>query len=267
MVVATHAARSTHPPGQVPAVARAVAVMDLLARQRGPLSLAHVAHALSLPKSSVHGLCNTLLSFGYLRRTDSGAFQIGPSVMSLAEAFVASTSVAGEFEALWRGAPAPDETMILSVLNGAEVVYVGVRNGSRPLGLNFTVGMRLPAHLAATGKAMLAHLPALKLRALFPTGALPLLTGRGPASQAELLDELTRCRAEGYSIDDECIREGVVALGAPIFDASGQPVAGLGVCLNKAVLSAAQMARQRDVVIEAARTLSQRLGARPGEPA
>jgi DNA-binding IclR family transcriptional regulator len=265
MVAVAHPARSSHPPGLVPAVARAVAVMDLLARQREPVSMAHVAQALALPKSSVHGLCNTLLNFGYLRRADNGALQIGPGVMSLAEAFVASTSVAGEFEALWRGAPAPEETLILSVLNGAEVVYVGVRNGSRPLGLNFTIGMRLPAHLAATGKAMLAHLPALKLHALFPPGPLPRLTGCGAADQSELLDELAQCRAQGFSIDDEGIREGVVALGAPIFDASGQPVAGLGVCLNKAVLSAEQMARQRDVVMQAARTLSQRLGARFAE--
>jgi DNA-binding IclR family transcriptional regulator len=250
-------------PALVPAVVRAVAVLDLLARERAPLSMAHVAQALALPKSSVHGLCSTLLSFGYLRRADNGALQIGPGVMSLAEAFVASTSVAGEFDALWRGAPAPEETLILSVLNGAEVVYVAVRSGSRPLGLNFTIGMRLPAHLSATGKAMLAHLPAPKLLALFPPGPLQRLTRHGPASQAALMKELARVREDGWSIDDEGIREGVVALAAPIFDASGQPVAGLGVCLNKAVLSEAQMQRQRQVVLDAARTLSQRLGARP----
>lgn len=255
----------TRPSSLVPAVVRAVAVMDLLARQREPLSMAHVAQALRLPKSSVHGLCNTLLSVGYLRRADNGALQIGPGVMSLAEAFVASTSVAGEFEALWRGAPAPEETLILSVLNGPEVVYVAVRNGARPLGLNFTIGMRLPAHLSATGQAMLAHLPALQLRALFPPGPLPRLTGNGAGTQAELLDELARVRERGWSIDDEGIREGVVALAAPIFDASGQPVAGLGVCLNKAVLNEEQTERQRQLVMQAARTLSQRLGARPTE--
>lgn len=261
-MVPTPPAHPSRAAGLVPAVARAVAVMDLLARERAPLSMARVAAALDLPRSSVHGLCNTLLSFGYLRRAGNGALLIGPSVMSLAEAFVASTSVAGEFDALWRSSPAPDETLILSVLNGAEVVYVAVRNGSRPLGLAFTIGMRLPAHLAATGKAMLAHLPPAAVRALFPRGPLPRLTGRGPATPDELMGELARCREQGYSIDDEGIREGVVALAAPIFDASGQPVAGLGVCLNKAVLNDAQIERQRQVVIQAARTLSQRLGAR-----
>ena len=58
----THAAPRA--PALVPAVARAVAVMDLIARERQPVSMAHVAAALELPKSSGHGLCNTLLSFG-----------------------------------------------------------------------------------------------------------------------------------------------------------------------------------------------------------
>ena len=41
--------------------------------------------ALRRPKSSVHGLCNTLVSFGYLRRQPDGTFLIGPRVMGLAQ--------------------------------------------------------------------------------------------------------------------------------------------------------------------------------------
>ncbi len=254
-------------PGHVPAVARALAVMDLLARQRGPMHMAGVAAALELPKSSVHGLCNTLLSFGYLRRVDNGALQIGPGVMGLADAFVASTNVAAEFDALWRDAAvAPDETLILSVQSGADVVYVGVRSSMRPLGLAFNIGMRLPAHLAASGKAMLAFQPQAAVRALLPPGPLPRLTTRGVRSATELLAELKATRARGHSIDDEGVREGVYALGAPVFGASGHPVAGLAVCLNKAGLSAAKIERQRALLTAAARTLSLRLGA-PGDAA
>ncbi len=248
----------------VPAVARALAVMDLLARERAPLSMAGVALALALPKSTVHGLCNTLLSFGYLRRGDGGALQIGPSVMGLAEAFVISTHVAREFDALWQSArAAPEETLILSVLSGAEVVYVGVRNSARPLGMAFNIGMRLPAHLAATGKAMLAFLDPAEVRARLPRGPLQRLASGGVSSVPVLLTELALTRERGYSIDDEGVRDGVYSMAAPVFDAAGQPVAGLGVCVNKAaVLGAEQHERQRRVVTDAARTLSLRLGAR-----
>lgn len=245
----------------VPAVVRAVAVLDLLARARQPVSMARVAAQLDLPKSSVHGLCNTLLSLDYLRRASDGALQIGPAVMALAEAFVASTSVAAEFDRLWAGNP-PEETLILSVLNGADVIYVGVRHGARPLGLAFHVGMRLPAHLSATGQALLAHLPPERLARVLPPDPLPRLTAHGPDTAQQLQRELAGVRERGYSVDDEAIREGVVAIAAPIFDATGQAVAAVGVCLNKTVLAAGHMARQQHVVQDAARTLSRRLGAR-----
>lgn len=249
-------------PPLVPAVARALAVMDLLAREPGPMHMAGVAAALDLPKSSVHGLCNTLLSFGWLRRADNGALQIGPGVMNLAGAFVARTSVVQEFNALWHGrGSAPEETILLSVLSGTDIVYVAARSGTRPLGLAFNVGMHLPAHLAATGKAMLAfHAPA-HVRALFGVPALASMTGKGPRRVSELMKELALTRERGFSIDDEGVREGVVCFGAPVFDASGGPVAGVGVCLNKAMLAAGGGERHQQDVMNAARLLSQRLGA------
>jgi DNA-binding IclR family transcriptional regulator len=136
----------------VPAVSRALTLLERLAGGREPMTLARLAHDLALPKSSVHGLCNTLVSFGYLRRQADGAYLIGPRVMGLAEAFMSSTDVTREFNALWSDAgSAPEETVVLSVLAGADAVYIGVRNSARPLGVAFTVGMRLPAFLSASG--------------------------------------------------------------------------------------------------------------------
>ena len=248
-------------PALVPAVSRALTLLDRLAQRREPMSLAKLASDLALPKSSVHGLCNTLVSFGYLRRQDDGAFLIGPRVMSLAEAFVAGTDVAREFNALWKdAATAPDETMLLSVLNGSDVVYVAARNGARPLGLAFNVGMRLPAHLAATGKAMLAFHDTDFVRSLFTGAPLPRMAGKGPKNIAELLKELKLVRERGHSVDDEAVREGVYCIAAPVFDAAGRPVAGVGVCINKLMLGSDHGERHRQAVMNAARTLSQRLG-------
>jgi DNA-binding IclR family transcriptional regulator len=245
----------------VPAVSRALTLLDRLAEQRQPMTLARLAADLALPKSSVHGLCHTLVSFGYLRRHDDGSFVIGPRVMSLAEAFIAGTNVAQEFNALWNSAAvAPDETIILSVLNGREVVYIAARHGVRPLGLAFNVGMRLPAHLAATGKAMLAFHDAEFVQGLFESDVLPTMAGKGPKTVAALMKELAMTRRRGHSVDDESVRQGVYCLGAPVFDATGRPIAGVGVCINKAMLGADGGLRHQRAVVHAARVLTQRLG-------
>ena len=252
----------------MPAVTRALSLLDRLAQQREPMSLAQLTSELALPKSSVHGLCNTLMSFGYLRRQLDGAFLIGPRVMSLAEAFVSGTDVAQEFAALWADAgTAPEETVVLSVLSGTDALYVAVRNSARPLGLAFNVGMRLPAYLSGSGKAMLAHLDTDALRKLFAAGLSTHLTRKGPRDVDGLLKELALTRKRGYSVDDETVREGVYSFGAPVFDASGRVVAGVAVCINKALLGADRGDRHRDAALSVARTLSQRLGGDVKAPA
>ena len=245
----------------VPAVSRALTLLDQLAKAREPMSLARLASELALPKSSVHGLCNTLMSYGYLRRQSDGAFLIGPGVMSLAEAFVSGTDVAQEFNALWadRGV-SPEETVLLSVLSGTDALYVAVRNSARPLGLAFNVGMRLPAYLSGSGKAMLAFRPPDEVRQLFAGGLQARLTRKGPRDVDALMKELAATRKRGYSIDDEAVREGVFSFGAPVFDASGQVVAGIAVCVNKVRLGADHGERHREVALGVARTLSRRLG-------
>lgn len=259
----SHTAPHAAEPPLVPAVVRAVALLDTLARQRSPMSMAQLASTLALPRSSVHGLCGTLVSLGLLRRQADGQLSIGPRVMSLAEAFVSSTDVAREFDALWRASPQPpEETVVLSVLDGADVVYLATRNGSRRLGLAFSVGMRLPAHIAATGRAMLAHAdPQWVRQQIAAAGPLSRLTDRGPTDLQALEAELAACRERGHSIDDEGVRLGVYCIAAPVFDVSGTPVAGVGVCLNKAMLADGDAAaQQRQRVQDIARALSRRLG-------
>src|SRR6187402_1369808 len=234
----------------VPAVARALTLLDRLARGREPMTLARLSSELALPKSSVHGLCTTLVSFGYLRRQADGSFLIGPRVMGLAEAFVAGTDVAQEFNALWGGSGiAPEETVLLSVLSGNEALYVAVRNSARPLGLAFNVGMRLPAYLSGSGKALLAWLPADEVRRRFVAGLGTRLTHKGPRDLEALLKELALARRRGYSVDDEGVREGVYSFGAPVFGASGEAVAAISVCINKAQLGSDRGSRHRDAAL------------------
>ncbi len=161
--------------------------------------------------------------------------------------------------------------MILSVLEGGDAVCVAVQPGQRQFAVHFDSGLRLPAHLAATGQAQLACLPpadvagrfsedATGLQALPARQRLERLTDHGPASVAELIRWLQRMRRRGHSIDDEAVFEGVVGIGAAVFDATGTAIAGVGVCLCKTLLDATRLAHQRTLVMQAAQTLTQRLG-------
>lgn len=226
---------------RVPAVERAVAVLRMLVRANRPMTLGEVSRSLGLPKSTAHGICQTLMGHGYLQRLNGG-FVIGHAVMPLASAYLESTSVPGEFGSMWRelhsspNSP-PKETVVLSTLTDADVVYTAVRNASRLPTLLFTPGRQVPAHLCASGKAMLAWKPEDEIARLFAGKPMPKQTLQGPTDLEQLMADLRIVRSSGYSVDQGCVDERLVGFGAPVFDNSASPVAGIGIILLKSAAS------------------------------
>lgn len=154
-VILSHAdaGAKQEPKSVSPAVDRAARILDLLAESDAPLGLADLSRALQAPKSSLHGLCSTLTRLRLISRSENGLMSIGPHVMFWANAFLSKANIAQEFSSVCREAGImTDETITLSVLDGAHVVYIACHNGSRPLGIQFLIGMRLPAQFTATGK-------------------------------------------------------------------------------------------------------------------
>jgi len=108
----------------------------------------------------------------------------------------------------------------LAVLHGADVVYLIEERAAGQARLVTDVGVRMPAHLTATGRAILAALPPAQVRALYPDRAsLVQRTGLGPGSLTELRALLAATRRRGYSEEDSEVTEGftsvAVALRSP----------------------------------------------------
>lgn len=247
-----------------PAVARAARLLEALAGTRQPMTLTELVHALALPKSTVHGLCAALAQAGLVERLDNARYHLGARVMDLAHAYLARTDVSAEFQAIVKAeSPMPEESLVLSVLDGADIVYVGCRNGTRPFGFNFRIGMRLPANCTASGKAMLATRPPETVIDLATSRAFYALTRQSITKPAPLLAELARAAALGYAIDDEETRDGMVCIGAPIFGAaSSEAVAAVALSLPKSTIDVRRRATAIRTVTRLAERISRRLGAR-----
>lgn len=252
------------PRGLVPSVLKATRILELTARAAEPLSLAQITKALDLPKSSILGLCTTLTQTGFLTRLENGRYQLGARVLELTHAYLANTDFTREFLAAWdlqdglRG-----EGVVLAVLENTDVVYVAHRKGDQPLGVNYRIGMRLPAHCAATGKALLSTLSEAQVRKRYAGAPLVQLTRHSHGSIDSLLVDLAGIRTRGYAVDNEETREGMRCFGAPIFDTSGtRAVAAVAVSTVKIHGADARTEQLVTQLQSFAKDLSQRLGAR-----
>ncbi len=236
--------------------------MDALAHSRRPMSLAELARDLGLPKSSAHGLLATLVGQNLARRDADGSFVLGPRALQWASAYSVQSDVTGAFvDQTATPGPLSDETVMLAVLDGREVLYLACRQGSRPLAVNFKVGGRLPATCTATGKALLATLPAARLGP-FLEAPFVRLTRHSIGEASVLQRRLSEIRRQGYAIDDEETAEGMLCLGVPVFCAS-QPeaLAAVAVSVIKAGLSSRRRQQLLTATLGLGRALSERLGA------
>lgn len=248
-----------------PAVMKAAQILDVFAQTSAPLSLADLVRAVDLPKSTLHTLCNTLVHLRLLNRLDTGQMSLGPHLMNWANAFLSRSDVTQEFFSVWNEVKVlPQETITLSVLDGCSVVYIACRNGTRPLGVTFRIGMRLPAPYTATGKAMLSTVPDEEIRSLLAGPWPEALTPAGTPDLDAFIEEMHEVRRRGFSIDDGEVRDGMHCFGAPVFDSGGgRAIAGVAVSMMSHEINAQTEKAAGDAIRLVANRLSARLGATP----
>ncbi|HMN83508.1 MAG TPA: IclR family transcriptional regulator [Burkholderiaceae bacterium] len=246
----------------VPAVQRASRLLDHLAQAREPVTLAALVRELSLPKSSMHGLLATLVELDLVRRLPAGEFALGPRVLQWANGYTSQTDIVGAFnEHAGRIDALRAETVMLAVLDEADVVYLACRPGSRPLAVNFRVGGRFPATCTSSGKAMLSTQPDQAVRSRLAASGLRRLTRHSIGSMATLLRQLGEAREHGYAVDDEETAEGMYCFGAPVFSAGQhEATAAVAVSLIKATVTPRRRNETVAAITELAALLSERLG-------
>jgi DNA-binding IclR family transcriptional regulator len=223
------------PKATVPSVLKAARLLDEIAGSRDALSLGDLSSRMSLPKSSTLSLCTSLTLSGLLTRYENNTYHLGTHLVDLAHAYLVRTDLTREFEqALDTLKVLDDDGAVLAIRDGGDVVYVACRNGDRPVGITYRIGMRLPVSCTATGKALISALSDKEVRSLFRGKPLPQLTPNSCSTVGKLLDQLQQVRSQGYATDDEETQVGMYCIGVPIIDpGTGNALAAVAVSMLK----------------------------------
>ncbi len=243
---------------QVPAATRALRVLRFLASQPDPVPLDRIARTCDLPRSTAYHLLNAMIAEGFVvHLPDEHRYGIGVAAYEVGSGY--SRQAPLQRIARRRLAALVDlvgESAHLAVLHGRDVLYVVEERAPRRPSLVTDVGVRLPAHLTASGRAILAALPAPQVRALYPSAdAFVDRHGVGPQSLSALRRLLADTRRRGYAVEDGEVTPGLASIAAVVRDHNGHPVAGLAV-----TYADGRAERLTGPVIEAAQSLTERLG-------
>ena len=154
----------------------------------------------------------------------------------------------------------------LAVLHGREVLYVVEQRAPGRPPLVTDVGVRLPAQLTASGRAMLADLPPAHVKALFPDAAAFVdRHGVGPQKLSELRRLLDQVRRTGCASEDGEVTPGFASVAAAAHDRAGRPVAGVAVTFPAGEVEPAGRDELARRAARAAAELTRRINGTPPE--
>ncbi|NLE98512.1 MAG: IclR family transcriptional regulator [Propionibacterium sp.] len=223
------------PRGKVPAADATLAILTLLARHTRPVAAARIAAGLGLPRSTTYDLLGTLVARGFVIHYEyERAYGLGVAAYELSSAYTrqAPLAILGR-RAADRLVEQLGESVHVAVLHARDVLYVvEARAPGRP-SLVTDVGVRLPAHLTATGRALLAALPDAQLRALYD-GVRELEVRPGfdstlGYSVARVLAEAKETRARGHAIEEGEVTPGLSSVAVAVLDRAGWPIASIAI--------------------------------------
>ncbi|HVA37012.1 MAG TPA: IclR family transcriptional regulator [Candidatus Dormibacteraeota bacterium] len=211
--------------------ARALAVLDYVAEQGAPASLADIAAALGMTPPTAHRIAVQLEERGYLQRAlGSRRFVIGPQLARLGlNAVNALLRDAPRHAILQSLADEIGEHCELGIMAGNEIVYVDSIRTARPASLNFEPGKRSPLHCTSTGKLFLSHMPPRLRGELVHALALTAYTPNTITDPGQLLAELAVVRERGWATSNEEYVSGVVGCAVPVYGPRKRLMAGLAV--------------------------------------
>lgn len=240
-------------------VEKVIQIIEVMAREGAPMRLQDIALKTEMPASTTLRMVNTLLVYGYinqnpdtLRYSLSLKFaQIGSIVSSQFSLSQVAHPLLVELSRRCR------ESCCLAVEEDMELIYTDVVDGpDNMLKIMQRIGKCAPLHSTGIGKLLLLNYSREKLHELIRVKGLTPLTPNTACTEEALLERLEQIRAQGYALDDEECELGARCVAAPVYNYTGNVVAGISVSGPVSRLSLERIAVIAPVVQETAAKIS-----------
>jgi len=189
-----------------------------------------IGYIIGTTSRSAHRFLKYLEHRGYLIRTQSGAYLIGPKLSRMsARANQIDALQAVARPVLWELWKSTGETVNLATLDQDTVLYVEVLESPHEFRFSSRVGARRSLHATALGKALTAFLPDDRKERILSGLKFELLTPNSIMNLVEFRQELEVVRRQGYAVDDEEACIGLRCIAAVVYNDCSEPLAAISV--------------------------------------
>jgi DNA-binding IclR family transcriptional regulator len=249
---------------RVPALERAIDVIDLLAAHDRDLAFTEIMNTLNIPKPSLARILGVLVERGLITRTDErGLYRLGMQLLYLGgrlESKLRLRHVARPH--MEKLAIKTGKTIELSTLDRDQLILIDQVEGEEGVRLFTRIGSAYPYfHAIGAGKIYLAHREAGKRNETLQKIGLPMITEHTITDVERLEKELSDIRTNGFAFEDQELRVGVRRVVAPVYDSHRRLAGCIGIASPIFSFSYEDKHELAALVKEAGKRISEDMGA------
>lgn len=258
------------PPSQkgAQAVTRAIQLLKLFGGKQSALTLNEIVELSQLNKTTAFRLLAALESEGLLERCErqgQSGYRLGPEMVSLGSRAIqqngliqVSEPILEELMQTVNERVTLEQPIVNHEGHTSMLLLLQVHSGHM-IGINQVYGTRLPLHATSTGKAYLAFLEG-EARQTLVDQTLIRFTKETIIDRDTFDAGLELVRQQGYAIAVGELETGLLAIGAPIFNYTGKPVAAISIEAPDSRINTERLHEMAKPLVKAAKEISQRLG-------
>ncbi|HTN62412.1 MAG TPA: IclR family transcriptional regulator C-terminal domain-containing protein [Devosia sp.] len=210
-------------------LAKGLLAIETFTAERPRQSIAEVSAASGLDRATARRCLLTLAHLGYADY-DGKYFTLTPLVLRLGTACLATMPLPQMVQPLLdRFSDELGQSSSVSILDGADIVYIARAAQKKLMAIALMPGSRLPAFCTSMGRVLLAALPETEARARLTAAPLIARTRHTQTDPEAILVELARVRAQGYVLIDQEVELGLRSIAVPVHNAHGKTIAALNI--------------------------------------
>ncbi len=217
---------SSSPNYRVPALDKALDIIELLSNSDQRYSMVEIARQLNLGSTQIFRILRVLEERGYIHRESDETYQLTNKLFNLAmnQPHITDLLSAARQPLLELSQQLVNSTH-LSVISDGSIVVIYVQPSAGEFSFSVKLGHHRPLHRSTSGMALLAFQPPKRQAELLK---LSKLASSEPTDDDKVAAELSKVASEGISSRPSRILAGIIDYSVPILNAEGQAIAALG---------------------------------------
>ena len=204
-------------------VSKAMELLQILSRADKPLLLKEVSALCGYQKSTVFSLLTTMRTHDVVTQTPDGRYALGVRLLEYGQQVKRSWDISRLARPYMEHlCQQTGSSVVLSFCEGGSVITLDqaeTRNGLRVVS---DIGTRLPIYCTSPGKVFLAYMPRTGAETVLRSQNMTQFTPHTVTDIPVLMQEIDRCRADGYAVENGEYRIGLRSVSAPVYTVEGQ---------------------------------------------